>query len=348
MIALIAGAVSAFLVALVGTPILIRWLRGHGIGQPIHDDVRHHSTKAGTPTMGGLLIPIGLLIGFPVALLVTGERPTALGISSVAVIVAMGLVGLLDDWMKVRRERNLGLRERQKTILQLAISLGYGLIVLTNPDTCHQLSATRCAAAPFHVPPTVFLLAIVALFWLTTNAVNFTDGIEGLLAGSSSVTFLTLAGISYWIFRHPAIYQRSNPLELGVIAAALAAAACGLLWWNISPRTIFMGDTGSLALGAGLVVVTVGLGVSLLIPIIGALYVAEGASSFLQRFWFKWTKHRGSPRRLLRMAPVHHHFELVGWNEVTVVIRFWIINGVAAAIGIAIFYADALGYLPSQ
>jgi phospho-N-acetylmuramoyl-pentapeptide-transferase len=346
MVALLTASLSAFLFALTGTPLLIRYLRAHDIGQPIHDDVHHHSTKAGTPTMGGLLLPAGLLVGYPVAHLATWQAPSLLGISSVAAVVAMGGVGLLDDWMKVRRERNLGLRERQKTILQTLISVAYGAVVLSVHGACHQLSATRCGAAPLKMPAIVFLLAVVGLFWLTTNAVNFTDGVEGLLAGSSTVSLLTLTGIAYWIFRHPSIYHLPNPLEFGVISAALAASSCGLLWWNVSPKTIFMGDTGSLALGAALVVISIGLGVTLLIPVIGALYVAEGASSFLQRAWFKWTKRRGEAKRLLRMAPLHHHYELVGWTESTIVVRFWIINAFGSAVGVGIFYADALARLP--
>ncbi len=340
----VAGSVS-FAVALLLTPVLVRILRQRGIGQPIHDDVRHHSIKAGTPTMGGLVAPIALVTAFPAALLVSGRTPSTLGIAAVAAVVAMGGVGLLDDGMKVFRERNLGLRERQKTALQTIVSLGYALTATASQGSCRQLAFTDCQHPLVQVPTWLYVLVFMAIFWGSTNAVNFTDGIEGLLAGAATVTFLVLAGMGFWVFRHPEIYRIPGALDFALVAACLGGAMCGLLWWNVSPRTIFMGDTGSLALGAGLVVVCSGLGITLLVPVIGALYVGVGASSFLQRVWFKWTRLRGTPRRLFRMAPIHHHFELVGWSESTIVVRFWIVNGIAAGIAVLIFYADALRQL---
>jgi phospho-N-acetylmuramoyl-pentapeptide-transferase len=340
----VAGSVS-FAIALLLTPVLVRVLRRRGIGQPIHDEVRHHSIKAGTPTMGGLVAPIALVTAFPAALLVSGRTPSTLGVAAVATVVAMGAVGLLDDGMKVFRERNLGLRERQKTALQTVVSLGYALTATASHGSCRQLAFTDCQHPLVHVPTWLYVLVFMAIFWGSTNAVNFTDGIEGLLAGAATITFLVLAGMGFWVFRHPGIYRIPGALDFALLAACLGGAMCGLLWWNVSPRTIFMGDTGSLALGAGLVVVCSGLGITLLVPVIGALYVGVGASSFLQRVWFKWTRMRGAPRRLFRMAPIHHHFELVGWSESTIVVRFWIVNGIAAGVAVLMFYADALGQL---
>lgn len=345
MVPLIVAASASFVIALLLTPVLIRVLRSAGIGQPIHDDVRHHSVKAGTPTMGGLVVPIALLTAYPLALVVTGHMPSPLGLAAAATVVAMAGVGLLDDGMKVFRERNLGLRERQKTVLQTLVSLGFALTTVASRGSCKQLALTSCARPPLHVPAAIYVLLLVAIFWGTTNAVNFTDGIEGLLAGAATVTFVVLAGIGYWVYRHPGLYRVHNALDFALVAACLAGSTCGLLWWNVSPRTIFMGDTGSLALGAGLVVVCAGLGVTLLIPVVGALYVGVGASSFLQRVWFKWTRYRGEPRRLFRMAPIHHHFELVGWSESTIIVRFWIVNGIAAGVAAVLIYADALSRL---
>ena len=341
MLPLLVGSAASFLVALLMTPVLIRVLRARGIGQPIHDEVRHHSVKAGTPTMGGLVIPLALLTAFPLALLATGHLPSPLGLAAALSVLAMGGVGLLDDGMKVFRERNLGLRERQKTVLQTLISLGYGLTLVHTHGACKQLALTNCQHPLISVPSWLYVLVVMAIFWGGTNAVNFTDGIEGLLAGAATLTFLALAGVGYWIFRHGGLYQTPHALDFALLAACLAGACCGLLWWNVSPRTIFMGDTGSLALGAGLVVICTSLGLTLLVPVIGALYVGVGASSFLQRAWFKWTKLRGQPRRLFRMAPLHHHFELVGWSEATIVVRFWIVNAIAAGLAVLIFYADA-------
>jgi phospho-N-acetylmuramoyl-pentapeptide-transferase len=342
VVPLIVAASASFAVALLLTPVLIRVLRSADIGQPIHDEVRHHAVKAGTPTMGGLVVPIALITALPLALLVTGHVPSRLGLAAVATVVAMAGVGLLDDGMKVLRERNLGLRERQKTVLQILVSLGYAVATVSSHGSCKQIALTNCAHAPVHVPPAIYVVVTMAVFWLSTNAVNFTDGIEGLLAGAATVTFIFLAGMGYWVFRHPELYQLHNALDFALVAACLAGSTCGLLWWNVSPRTIFMGDTGSLALGAGLLVVCAGLGITLLIPVIGALYVGVGASSFLQRAWFKWTRSRGRPRRLFRMAPIHHHFELVGWSESTIVVRFWIVNAIAAGAAAIVFYASAL------
>jgi phospho-N-acetylmuramoyl-pentapeptide-transferase len=178
----------------------------------------------------------------------------------------------------------------------------------------------------------------VALLWLSANAVNFTDGLEGLLAGSGALTFACLAVMAFWQFRHPADYHVTDALDLTVIAAALAMACCGFLWWNANPMTIFMGDTGSLAMGVGIAALALQMNVALLVPVLGALYVAEGASSFLQRYVYRFSH----GRRLFRMAPIHHHFELVGWSESTVIVRFWIVSGLAAAAALAVFYDDFL------
>jgi phospho-N-acetylmuramoyl-pentapeptide-transferase len=343
---LVAGGMS-FVLTLLLTPFLIRLLRRSGVGQPIHDEMHHHTQKAGTPTMGGAVVPLSLVTVFPVALAVSGHPPSRVGVAAAAAVVAMGAVGLLDDGMKVFRERNLGLRELQKTVLQTLVSLGYALALVTSPGSCRQLAFTDCAHTAMSLPGWLYVLVLMAIFWGSTNAVNFTDGIEGLLAGAAAVTFLVLTGIGFWVFRHHSIYQVPHALELTLVAACLAGSMGGLLWWNIKPKTIFMGDTGSLALGAGLVVVCSGLGLTLLVPVIGFLYVGVGASSFLQRVWFKWTRRRGTPRRLFRMAPIHHHFELVGWSESTIVVRFWIVNAIAAGLAVLLFYGEALSHLPA-
>ena len=347
MIALLVAGGMSFVLTLLLTPFLIRLLRRSGVGQPIHDDMHHHTQKAGTPTMGGAVVPLSLVTVFPVALAVSGHPPSRVGVAAALAVVAMGAVGLLDDGMKVFRERNLGLRELQKTVLQTLVSLGYALAVVTSPGSCRQLAFANCEHTALSLPSWLYVLVLMAIFWGSTNAVNFTDGIEGLLAGAAVVTFLVLTGIGFWVFRHPGVYQVPNALEFTMLAACLAGSMCGLLWWNITQQTIFMGDTGSLALGAGLAVVCSGLGLTLLVPVVGALYVAVGASSFLQRVWFKWTRSRGTPRRLFRMAPIHHHFELVGWSESTIVVRFWIVNAIAAGVAVLVFYADALRHLPS-
>lgn len=295
--------------------------------------------------MGGVVVPIAVAIGFPLSSVVANRPPSVLSIVGASCIVASGGVGLLDDGMKIFQERNVGLRELQKTILQVFVSLAFALAILNSATSCKQLSAVKCSQPLLHLSPIVYVSLVMVVFWGMTNAVNFTDGLEGLLAGSATTTFGALGGIGFWIFRHPQIYQRPDALDFSILAVCMAGAACGLLWWNISPRTIFMGDTGSLAFGAGLVVICSGLGITVLVPLVGALYVGVGASSLLQRVWFKISRRFGAPRRLFRMAPIHHHFELVGWAESTIVVRFWIFNAAAALAAVLVIYATAVRQL---
>lgn len=336
-----AGA-AALIVALFGTPWLVRLLTRLRIGQPIHDAVTQHAAKAGTPTMGGVIIPIGLVAGYLAAHVATGRSPSTDGLVLCAVVAGAGLIGVTDDWLKVRRGRNLGLREAQKTIMQAGLIVGFCLAYLNRPHPCTHLSVVHCASAHWDPGPWGWSIFAAVVLWATANAVNFTDGIEGLLSGSAAVTFLALAIIGFWQFRHPSDFDIPNSLDLTVVAASLAGACTGFLWTNIRPATIFMGDSGSLAIGTGIAALALSQHIALLIPIIGALYVIEGASSSLQRYTYKWYfKSRGGGRRLFRMAPLHHHYELVGWPESTIVVRFWIINATAAATAIVIFYSYA-------
>ncbi|HYD11193.1 MAG TPA: phospho-N-acetylmuramoyl-pentapeptide-transferase, partial [Acidimicrobiales bacterium] len=180
--------------------------------------------------------------------------------------------------------------------------------------------------------------------WLTTNAVNFTDGLDGLLAGCSVPPLALLAAIAYWQHRHPASYGNDDALQLAIALTAMACACLGLLWWNAAPAKVFIGDSGSLAIGAAVAVAAIRLEVELLIPVFGAVYVVAGASSLAQRVWFKATRRfrrDHQPQRLFRMAPIHHHYELV-WPETRVVVRFWVLSAIAAGLGGALFYADAV------
>ena len=338
---LVAGAV-AMTVALFATPVLIRVLGGAGIRQPIHDAVSQHAAKAGTPTMGDTMVPVGLVLGYAAAHLAIRQRPTTAGLLVVVTVILAACVGALDDWMKVKRERNLGLRERQKTLALLAVIAVFAAVYVRLPTACTRLSFTRCDSLPAELGTAGWVLFAFGVFWLTTNAVNFADGLEGLLAGSGATSFVVLAAIAFWQFRHPQDFAHGS-LDLAVVATGLAGACVGFLWWNANPKTIFMGDTGSLAIGAGIAALAMSMEVVLLIPILGALYVAPGLSSFLQRLWFKATRRfLGQPRRLFRMAPLHHHFELGGWAEPTILIRFWLVNAMAATLAGGLFYADAL------
>ncbi len=348
MTALLLTASVALTVGLVGTSALIGWFRARGIGQPIHTAVVQHAAKAGTPSMGGLSLVVAAPLGYAVGLAVLGQGPTRTGLVLVAAIVAGGAVGALDDWMKLTRRANTsGLSERQKSVLLLALGL---LVVTQSPagsDVCTAPSMARCAQLA-DLPTPVWLLWVLGVIWLTTNSVNFTDGLDGLLAGCSIAPLALVSVVAFWQFRHPDLYLGSGAaLDVALVMVAVTAACAGLLWWSAAPAQIFMGDTGSLAIGTAIAVASLQLHIDLLIPVFGAVFVVAGLSSFAQRTWFKLTRRfrrDHQPQRLLRMAPIHHHFELV-LPEATVVVRFWIVSALASAAAGALFYRDALRVL---
>lgn len=342
-----AGSVALF-VALVGTFWLTGILRARGIGQPIHDALTHHAAKAGTPTMGGIILSVAAPLAYGCGLLVLRRPPTRAGLVVVGAIVLGGVVGAIDDWLKVRRGRNtLGLRERTKTILLLAIAVLF-VVSSNGQNACHAPSIARCGPGP-DLGLFGWSLWVVVVVWMTANSVNFTDGLDGLLAGSALPPAALLSVIGFWQWRHVGIYQNRASLDVALIMVGLAGGCAGFLWWNGFPASVFMGDTGSLAIGSGLAVAALTLHVELLVPIFGALFVAEGLSSFSQRMWFKATRalrRDHQPQRLFRMAPLHNHFEMLGWSEPTVLVRLWIVSGIATAVAAALFYADALSRLP--
>lgn len=342
MTGVVVGAAAAALVALFGTPLVEKFLRARGIGQPIHEDVTQHAHKAGTPTMGGVILVVSLIVGYAVARLTVWSAPSAGGSAVVAVTLAGGAIGAVDDWLKVKSRHNQGgLSRRAKSALQVPVMLVFcGWLLQSQP--CHAAALTRCGTG-IVLPPALWLLFAVAFFWATTNAVNFGDGIEGLLAGSGAVTLSALLLVAFWQFRHPELYGVHDALDYAVIAACLTAACTGFLWWNVNPMSIFMGDVGSLAIGSAIAALALSMDITLLMVALGAVYLVELASSGLQIYTWRWYfKPRGASRRLFRMAPIHHHFEVVGWSEGTILVRFWILHALAAAIALGIFYADAL------
>ena len=342
MLGIVLGGAVAILVSLFGTPLLVRFLQARGIGQPIHDAVTQHAAKAGTPTMGGSIVTVAALAGYGVARIVLGSAPSSDGLRVVAATVAAAVIGGIDDWLKVRSRRNAGgLSRRAKSALQLPVIVAFCATYLAS-GSCTAISITRCATG-VDVEPLVWMVFAVGFFWATTNAVNFADGLEGLLAGTATVTFAAFLVVAFWQFRHPDAYGVANALDLAVISACLGAACIGFLWWNGNPKTVFMGDVGSLAIGSAVAGLALSMNISLLVLVLGALYVVEGISVVLQISTWKWYfKPRGAKRRLFRMAPIHHHFEFQ-WAEGTILIRFWILNAIAAALALAVFYIDALG-----
>jgi phospho-N-acetylmuramoyl-pentapeptide-transferase len=343
VLGILAAGCLAFVVCVIGMAWLIGVLRAHGIGQPIHEALAHHAPKAGTPTMGGIALSVVAPMGYVIGSVVADARLSGQGLTLLVASMAGGVVGAVDDFLKVKRGRNtLGLRERQKTVMLLLVAL---LVVGTaGSSACHAPSLARCGPLP-DIGVWPWAIWVLAVVWLTANSVNFTDGLDGLLAGCSVPPLVLLAAIAYWQHRHPTLYDADDALQIAIVLAAMAGGCLGLLWWNAAPAKVFIGDTGSLAIGVAIVVASIRLNVELLIPAFGAVYVAEGLSSFAQRAWFKATRRwrrDHQPQRLFRMAPIHNHFEMLDWPETHVVFRFWILSATASAIGGAIFYADAV------
>ncbi|HZK31282.1 MAG TPA: phospho-N-acetylmuramoyl-pentapeptide-transferase [Corynebacterium sp.] len=361
MTQIIIAGVVAFLVAIFLTPGLIRYFSAEGIGQEIREDgPQTHLHKRGTPTMGG----IAILAGITVAYLVSGFYAMATGSGGfsatgwlvLGLTLSLGAVGFADDFIKLFKGRNLGLKSGQKLIAQLVIAVLFGLLILQFPDEngltpgSTQLSFLRdidtmdIAIGGGIIGTILFLIFIFILIAAWSNAVNLTDGLDGLAAGSTALVMGAYTLITFWQFRNSCsteavtgCYNVRDPLDLAVLAAAGLGACAGFLWWNAAPAKIFMGDTGSLALGGLVAGLSVASRTELLMVIVGALFVIEAASVVIQVAVFK-----GSSKRIFRMAPFHHHFEKGGWPETTVVVRFWLIAALAALGGVAIFYGDWL------
>jgi len=339
MIALLVGTGAAFVLCIFSTPALIRVLRAREIGQQIRDDgpfAHPHEKKAGTPTMGGIAIVVSAAFGYAVAHVSTEQTKFArTGLTLMALVIGMAVVGFVDDYLGVRRGRNLGLRKRGKTGGQLIVAVGFALLALNYVNVSTHLSFTRV----FDLDMAQGIWFVVAVLWVYgfSNAVNITDGLDGLAAGSAAMVFAAFVIIAFWQFRHPGVYEiiPAASLDLAVIAGAMLGACAGFLWWNAAPAQVFMGDVGSLAIGAAMAGLALLTNTILLLPILGGLYVFETLSVIAQVISF-----RCFHRRVLRMAPIHHHFEVGGWPEFTVIVRFWLLAGLLVALGLGFFYAD--------
>ena len=333
----VAGGV-AMILSLVGTPLLIGWLQAQGIGQQIREDgPQGHFTKAGTPTMGGMMIVAGAVGGYVAAHFTKGAVYTRSGLTVALAIAGAGLVGLVDDWISVRRQRNLGLNKRTKAGGQLVVAIAFAVLSRLWVKTAPTIALTRMGmkGLPGHLPGWLWIVWSVFLIIGVSNAVNLTDGLDGLAAGSSAFAFSAFAIIAFWQFRHFGVYHVRHALDLGIVAISMTGACVGFLWWNAAPARIFMGDTGALAIGGGLAGLALLLKLDLLLGVIGGLFVLETLSVMIQVVSFRWFH-----RRVFRMAPIHHHFELLGWPETTVIIRFWILAGLCTALTLGIFFAD--------
>ena len=350
---LAAGAI-ALTCALLGTPLFIRLLVRHGYGQFIRDDgPTSHHTKRGTPTMGGAVIVASTLGAYLLAHLVTGTGPSASGLLVLFLMAGLGLVGFLDDYIKISRQRSLGLRSGQKLAGQAVVGIVFATLALQFANDRYRTPASLSVSFVRDTPLNLGFAggAIgLALFviWANiiisgmSNGVNLTDGLDGLATGVSTGIFAAYVLIGIWTSNqncqtNPGLkcYEVRDSMDLAMVAAAGMGACFGFLWWNASPAKIFMGDTGSLALGGGMAGLAITTHTGLLVAVLAGLMVLETLSVVLQVASFKTTR-----KRIFRMAPLHHHFEMVGWNEVTVVVRFWIIAGLFIAAGLGLFYAE--------
>ena len=338
MIALLLAGGVAMIMSLSLTPLLIRSLQARGIGQQIREDgPEGHVIKAGTPTMGGLMIVLGAVSGYVVGHLHGGAIFTRGGLLVCLAVAGAALVGLADDWIKVRRQRSLGLSKRAKMGGQVLVALVFSVLALWWANARTEVSFTRFDSVGLDLGEWGWVLWAMLLMIGASNAVNLTDGLDGLAAGASTFAFSAFAIVGFWQFRHFDVYRVPQALDLAVMAVAMSGACAGFLWWNAAPARIFMGDTGSLAIGAGLAALALVMNVQLLLPVVGGLFVLETVSVIIQVASF-----RIFHRRVFRMAPVHHHFELAGWPEVTVIVRFWILAGLCTALALGLFYADYL------
>lgn len=344
---LIAGAM-ALLFSLFGTPLLIRFLAKRGYGQVIRDDgPTSHHTKRGTPTMGGIVIIVATVLAYTIAHIFSGRPPTVSALLVIGLVIALGLIGFLDDYLKISRKQSLGLTGKQKLISQGAVAALFGYLGIQFADVggltpiSQNLSTVR--ETSIVLGPVLVVIWIALMVVATSNGVNLTDGLDGLASGAAVMTFLAFVLIGVWEFGQSCAlvttancYEVRDPLDLAVLAAAFAGSCTGFLWWNASPAKIFMGDTGSLALGGALAGLAATLRVELLLIPLGGLFVIITLSVIIQTLYFKIS----GGKRVFKMAPLQHHFELIGWGEVTIVIRFWIIAGLSVALGLALFYAQ--------
>ncbi len=366
MRAVIVAAAVAFIISLFGTPVAIRVFTALKAGQPIRTlGPASHQGKKGTPTMGGVVFIVATVFAYAaghVALTTLPERqiaqesPTMTALVLLGLFVFCGVVGFLDDFLKVRRKNSDGLSAKGKLLGQLIVGGAFAVVALYVPSTNGETVASERISfirdiSFLDVGKVGSVLVFVFVIMAMSNGVNLTDGLDGLATGASILVLGAYSLIGFWQYRHwcgDSDYQRVNdycyqvrdPLEIAMIAAAAAAACVGFLWWNTSPARIFMGDAGALGLGGLIGGLAVATRTTLLSVIIGGLFVIITMSVVIQIISFKTTG-----KRVFRMSPLQHHFELAGWSEVNIVVRFWIVAGLCVAIGLGLFYSDFLAVM---
>jgi phospho-N-acetylmuramoyl-pentapeptide-transferase len=315
------GGTAALLICIFLSPKFSEFLRLREFGQHVRDDgPQGHLSKAGTPTMGGVIMFIA--VAAPFAVLSTWTDWRAIGVFGAA--IACALLGFIDDYMKIVKRRSLGLRARTKLVLLAAISIGLWLCArkALGQSSLHLRFVDYTVDLGIFYPVLIYLVVAG-----TTSGVNLTDGLDGLAAGCAAIVLMAYVGITFL-----SGHNQPQDLQLALLAACLVGACVGFLWFNAFPATIFMGDTGSLGLGgaiAGLAVMTQS---EALLILIGGIFVIEAVSVLIQIVSFQLFR-----KRVFLMAPLHHHFELKAWSETKIILRFWIITAIGAAIGFTIF-----------
>ena len=356
-----AGAIAmAFTLFL--TPAFIWLFKRLQWGQFIREDgPKSHHTKRGTPTMGGIAIIGGSVLAYFLAKGLNGETPTISALLALFMMVGLGAVGFLDDFIKTHKQRSLGLSGWAKIAGQGVVATIFAVLAIRFPNeqgitpASQKISFTRdipwldIASWGTVIGTAVFIAWIYFLVASTSNGVNIADGLDGLATGSTIMAIGAYAIIGFWEFNQacdPVLkvaqcYASRDPLDLAVVASAIVGALIGFLWWNTSPAQIFMGDTGSLGLGGALAALAILSRTELLLVLIGGIFVIVTGSVIIQRIYFKLTKwSTGTGRRVFLMSPLHHHYEQKGWAQITIVVRFWIICALCVLGGIGLFYIE--------
>ena len=343
MIPLLIAAAVSLTASIFGTPYAIRYFRRREIGQFIQEDIKGHAHKQGTPTMGGVVFVAAAIFGWLVSHVQLWTPSTGVtiqfrpfnagGYLAILALGGMALVGFFDDWIKYSRQRSLGLSKAAKFGSQLAIAAFFAWGA-SQAGVVTELSFVRPLGIDLGA---FFVIWVLVMLTGAANGVNLSDGMDGLAAGSAALVVASYTVIAFWQFRNSSVYQAVDPLELAIVSAAMFGALLGFLWWNAPPAKIFMGDVGSQAVGGLLAALALLTNTHFLLAVLGGIYVAETLSVILQVASFRTTG-----KRIFRMAPLHFHFDLGGWPETTVVIRFWILTGIGVALGLGFFYGDFL------
>jgi phospho-N-acetylmuramoyl-pentapeptide-transferase len=352
LIAVIVSLVFSFVV----TPWWAKWLRERGYAQSIlyaeelGSADPDHAAKRGTPTMGGVVLVAGTIVSYTVAHVVAGSGPSASASLVLFLMVGLASVGFVDDYIKIFRRRSTGLRATTKLVGQAFIAITFAVLAVQFPNEQGLTPATQFISFVRDIqwlllPIGLYVLWVWFMVAATSNAVNITDGLDGLAAGAASMVFGAYVTVGLWQYNQrcaelvlPNCYEVRNPLDLAVIAAGVMGSCFGFLWWNASPARIFMGDTGSHALGGAMAGIAICTRTELLLPVLAGLFVVITASVIVQVASFKTTG-----KRVFLMSPLQHHFELKGWPEVLIVTRFWIVSGLFTGIGFVLFYTEWLG-----